>query len=63
MTTQCEMPNCPEASQEFFEFNDDEGVNLCRPHYDAALSELSRPAAPSLTPRVATPILDALENR
>lgn len=62
----CEFPDCPRESMEFFEVrDDDDGVNLCMVHYDAALDEiLARQAeGPTLTSKVKTPVHDWLEIR
>lgn len=38
----CEHPGCTHTAVEFFEFNEDEGLNLCWKHYGERLDALAQ---------------------
>lgn len=39
----CEHPDgCPHTAVEFFEYNDEEGINVCWKHYGQLLDELEQ---------------------
>jgi len=61
----CQYDGCDQLSTEFYEINDDDGVNFCIQHYEEAIAEAvaRRNEGPTLTSQVKTPIHDWMELR